>query len=93
MSMNKQQLLNHYITTYTPNNRMGFLKLCLTKYKFEKYSLRVKNEDIKEEDRIVTDKSLKEDIQTIINTGKCSINDFTCVFNQLTVDQIIYIGY
>ena len=89
--------LQDYLDNYTANNRLGFMNLCLTKYQFHKYKLSVKNEDIDDSDRIVQntneDKNLRSDIQTIIYSGTCSKEKFTNIFNRLTQDQILYIGY
>ena len=89
--------LQDYLTNYTDANRLGFMNLCLTKYQFHKYKLSVKNEDIDDSDRIVQnteqDEHLREDIQEIVDSGACSKEDFTNIFNRLTQEQIDYIGY
>ena len=89
----KQELLNHYLTTYTPEFRFRFCELCKVKYRFENYSLRVNPNDVKKEDFIVQDKELLSYIERIINSKSCSKEEFQYIFNKLTLDQIYYIGY
>lgn len=94
MSMeSKEETLAYYLENYTPENRIGFCKLALSKYHFEKYSLRVKENDIAFEDRIVQDNETREHLHNIINNGSCSVDEFKTVFNMLTLDQITYIGF
>ena len=46
-NMERENLLNDYLTEYTPENRMGFMKLVLKKYRFENY--KISDNDIKYE--------------------------------------------
>lgn len=108
MSQEKATLLDQYLNGFTDKNnkhispgytdkdRFNFCTLSLRKYRFEKYSMSKKVE-IAPEDRIVNDKNVRSLIQSIVDknieTQKCSVEDFKSVFNSLTVDQIIYIGY
>ena len=89
----KQKLLNHYITTYTPENRFSFIELCIKKYKFEKYSMRVNLNDVDNKDFIVLDNELRKYIKSVIKSGICSEDNFTHIFNKLEIEQINYIGY
>ena len=89
--MERVNLLNDYLAEYTPENRMGFMKLVLKKYSFENYKLR--DNDIKFEDMIIQDQNIRKNVQNIINSGSCSVDQFKDVFNKLTLDQIYYIGF
>ena len=89
----KTELLNFYLENYTPDNRLGFCKLAKRKYRFEKYKMSVKEEDILPEDRIVQDEETLELIDSIINSNECSVDNFKKVFNKLSEDQINYIGF
>ena len=91
--MERTNLLTSYLTEYTPENRMGFMNLVLNKYRFEKYKLSVNDHDIKFEDLIVQDQTIRDNAQMIIDSGSCSKDQFKEVFNMLTVDQINYIGF
>jgi hypothetical protein len=91
MSTEKTNLFNEYLEGYTSQNRYQFCKLSITKYQFENYKFSDKN--ISSEDLIVKNTQVRAKIQSIINKGECSKEDFTNVFNMLTVDQINYIGY
>ena len=102
MSTDKLTLLNQYLNGYTDennqlvpgytdSNRLGFCKLALRKYKFEKYKLNEHN--IKPEDHIVQDNNIRSQLLEIVEKGECSVDDFKMVFDNLTVDQINYIGY
>ena len=89
----KEKTLTYYLENYTPENRVGFCKLALRKYHFEKYSLRVKENDIAFEDRIVQDNETLKYLSNIANNKSCSVDEFNNVFNMLTLDQITYIGF
>ena len=89
----KQELLNHYITTYTPEFRFRWCELCKTKYRFENYSMRVNLNDVDKKDFIVQDTELLKYVDQVIKTGECSVDNFTHIFNKLSLDQIYYIGY
>ena len=89
----KKELLDHYLTTYTPEFRFRFCELCKVKYHFENYSLRVNLNDVKKEDFIVRDNDLRSYIDKVINSKTCSKEEFQYIFNKLTLDQISYIGY
>ena len=90
-NMERENLLNDYLTEYTPENRMEFMKLVLKKYHFENY--KISDNDIKYEDMIIQDKTIKNNVQEIINSGSCSIDQFKNIFNKLTLEQIYYIGF
>lgn len=91
MTPEKTNLLNQYLEGYTPQYRYKFCEIALAKHHSENYKFSDKN--ISYEDLIVKDTHVRNNIQSIINKGECSIEDFTNVFNMLTVDQINYIGY
>ena len=83
--------LQEYLTQYTKENRMEFMKLCLSKYLFHEY--KISDFNIKDEHRIIQNTKLRSEIQEIINSGSCSKEDFTKIFNQLEPKQINYIGF
>lgn len=89
----KEETLNYYLENYTPENRLGFCTLALRKYRFEKYSLRVNNDDIAFEDRIVQNNDTREYLSNITNNNSCSVDEFKKVFGMLSLDQINYIGF
>ena len=89
----KQELFSHYITTYTPEFRFSWCKLCKTKYRFENYSMCVNLHDVAKENFIVQDTELLKYIDQVIQSGQCSVDNFTHIFNKLSLDQINYIGY
>jgi len=88
----KQELLKQYVTTYTPENRFGFCKLCLSKHRFELYSMKVKNE-VSKDIFIVQNDDLRVYINNVIETNECSVEQLTHIFNNLNLEQIYYIGY
>lgn len=90
-NMERVNLLNDYLTQYTPENRMGFMRLVLNKYLFENYKLSDNN--IQFEDMIVQDNNVRNTVENILNSGECSEDDFANVFNMLELDQIYYIGF
>ncbi len=91
MSDSKMNLLNDYLNGYTAENRLAFCEMSLRKYRFENYKL--SDNYIHEEDLIVGDSDTRSSIESIINKGECSVDDFKNVFNLLTEEQIVYIGY
>lgn len=91
MSDSKMNLLNDYLNGYNAENRLAFCKLALRKFRFENYKL--SDNVIHEEDLIVGDSDTRSSIGTIINNGYCSVDDFKNVFNLLTEEEIVYIGY
>lgn len=90
-NMERVNLLNDYLTQYTPENRMGFMRLVLNKYRFENYKLSDNN--IQFEDMIVQDNNVRNTVENILNSGQCTEDDFANVFNMLELDQIYYIGF
>ena len=92
MSTYKANLLQKYLDEYTDKNRFNFCKLALRKYRFEKYRCS-KNAEIAPEDRIVDDNNVRTLIQSVVDKGECSVEDFNTVFDALRVDQIEYIGF
>ena len=95
MSTYKANLLQKYLNEYTDENRFNFCKLALRKYRFEKYRMGSKNTgvEIAPEDRIVNDNNVRALIQSVVDKGECSVEDFNTVFDALRVDQIEYIGF
>jgi hypothetical protein len=91
MTPEKTNLLNQFLEGYTPQYRYKFCEIALAKHQSENYKFSDKN--ISSEDLIVKDTHVRYNIQSIINKGECSKEDFTNVFNMLTVNQINYIGY
>jgi hypothetical protein len=89
----KENLLEEYITEYTPENRLGFCKLVRKKYRFENYRMSVKFEDINSKDFIVQNPITLAKVDNVIMQGSCSKEEFKDIFNDLTKDQIIYIGF
>lgn len=89
----KENLLEEYITQYTPENRLGFCKLVRRKYRLENYRLSVKFEDINPEDFIVQNPDTLVKADNAIRQGSCSEEEFKDIFNDLTEDQINYIGF
>lgn len=89
----KETLLESYLTEYTADNRFGFCKIARRKYRFEKYSLEIPFKDIEPKDFIVQDPSTLAKIDTVIRNGSCSTGEFTDIFNELSVNQINYIGF
>ena len=87
----RQYLLQEYIDGYNDDNRFNFCKLALRKYRFEKY--RMNSNNIAPEDYVIQNISTRNKIQNVINTGICSIENFTNIFNTLEIDDINYIGY
>jgi hypothetical protein len=88
---NKNKLLKEYIDYYTPENRLDFCKLSLSKHKFENYS--IKTSDIQQDDYIIQNNDIKNQLKYIINKNICSIDDFSKVFSMMTIDDINYIGF
>ena len=82
----KELLLDQYIKGYTPENRLGFIKLVLTKYKLS-------DNNIKFEDLIVQDTNIRNIANNIIKQKSCTPDNFKKVFNMLNIDQIYYIGF
>jgi len=89
----KEQLLEEYLTEYTPENRLGFCKLVRRKYRFEKYKFSTRFEDIEPEDFIVQNPITLAKADKVIQQGSCSIEEFKDIFNDLDVEQINYIGF
>ena len=89
----KQTLLEQYLTEYTPENRLGFCRLVRTKYRFEKYKLSSKFEDVDPEDFIVQDSNTLAKADKALQNGSCSKEEFIEIFNELDMDQIEYIGF
>lgn len=83
--------LNHYLEEYTPENRLGFMRIALNKYRFENHKL--SSNDIPFEDMIVQNNMLRSEMESILNQGSCSEEEFTNVFSKLSLDQIYYIGF
>lgn len=92
-TLDKDSLRKYYIKEYTPENRLGFCKLARRKYRFENYKMSVRFEDIEPEDFIVQNVSTLTKIDKILQKNQCSVDEFTDVFNDLSVDQINYIGF
>ena len=92
-TLDKEGLLGYYLKHYTADNRLGFCKLARRKYRFEKYKMSVRFEDIEPEDFIVQNSSTLAKIDQIIKNNKCSVEEFTNVFNDLSLDEINYIGF
>ena len=92
-TLDKDSLMEYYLNNYTPENRLGFCKLARRKYKFENYKMSVRFEDIEPEDFIVQNVNTLTKIDKIIQNKKCSEVDFINVFNDLTLEQINYIGF
>ena len=59
--------LQEYLTQYTKENRMEFMKLCLSKYLFHNY--KISDFNIKDEHLIVQNSKLRSEIQEIIAQG------------------------
>lgn len=91
MSTQKTELLNMYLDGYNPQDRLGFCKLALEKHDFTKYSLRVT--EINHCDYVIKDNNVRNKINSVINKGACSIQDFKDIFNLLEINQIDQIGY
>lgn len=91
---NKEELLEQYITEYSehPEYRLGFCRLVRTKYRFENYKMTTKFEDIFPEDFIVHNPATLAKTDQVLQKGSCSIDEFKEFFNELEVDQILYIG-
>lgn len=92
-TLDKDALREYYLKEYTSENRLGFCKLARRKYRFENYKLSTRYEDIEPEDFIVQTVSTLTKIDKILQKNQCSVEDFTDVFNDLSVDQINYIGF
>jgi hypothetical protein len=91
INIERENLLTEYLTEYSPVNRMNFINQVLNKYIFERYKLRDNN--IKFEDMIITDNHIRNIALQISNNGECSEEDFINVFNMLEIEQIEYIGF
>ena len=89
----KVELLEEYLTQYTPENRLGFCRLVRTKYRFEKYRLSCKFEDIDPNDFIVQDPTILAKADKAIQKKSCSKEEFIEIFNALDLEQINYIGF
>ena len=87
----RENLLNLYLSEYTPENRIEFAKLVLSKYRFEKYVLNDYNIDFS--DMIVQDETTRNMAESIINKNECTEDDFIELFNMLDLQQIDYIGF
>lgn len=91
MSTEHMNKLTRYLEQYTPQNRLGFMRVALNKYRFENHKL--SSNDIPFEDMIVQNNMLRSEMESILNQGSCSEDEFTSVFSKLTLDQIYYIGF
>jgi hypothetical protein len=101
----KELLLDQYIKGYTPENRLGFIKLVLTKYKLSDNNIKFEDlivqdtnirniaNNIKFEDLIVQDTNIRNIANNIIKQKSCTPDNFKKVFNMLNIDQIYYIGF
>ena len=89
--MEKNNLLKKYLDTYTDEDRFSFINLVFNKKNFSKYiSLINENEN---NDYYITESLIRNELLVIINKTKCDVEDFTKIFNMLSIDQILYIGY
>jgi len=55
--------------------------------------MRVNLNDVSKKDFIIQDTELLKYVDQVIQSGQCSVNNFTHIFNKLSLDQINYIGY
>jgi predicted flavoprotein YhiN len=90
-NMERNNMLAEYLNAYTPENRIGFVNLVLHKYPIEKYGFKKCHVD--DANMIVQDKNIRNLATKIINSNKCSIDEFKTIFNMLTLEQINYIGF
>ena len=88
----KSELIQLYLNNYTESDRLGFCKIAQNKYKFQNYKLSDNN--VQEEDYIVDkDSNTGVYINSAIEKQECSKELFRVILNNLTLDQLYYIGY
>jgi len=86
----KTDLIDHMLSIYTPENRMGWCKLATIKYRFQNY--RLSEHDIKPQDYIVQDQTTLEMINGQIRKKSCSNDELRNIMERFSVDDLIYIG-
>jgi hypothetical protein len=94
MNFTKQELLQHYLNLYNDQSRLNFVKLALKKYRFENYKISNNNAEqiINNNDYIINNYHVRNILNNIVEKNYCSVSDFVNIFNNLTIEQISYIG-
>nr|QFG74712.1 MAG: hypothetical protein [Megaviridae environmental sample] len=82
----RKKLLDLYLHGYTPQNRLGFMKLVLTKVYWS-------NSAVTDNSLIVADQDIIYKVKEIVKSNKCSVEQFSSIFNKLSFEQIYIIGY
>ena len=82
-------------TYYNCDDRYkSYLKLALRKHDISKYSLRNKEgENISIYDRAIPDIHLRNRINNLLEQDEITFNEFYSIINELTSDQIAWIGF
>ena len=94
-TVEKNNLINDYLTNYDEGNMIGFCNIALNKYRFEKYKIRNLNRDkIDEDDYIVNRNHPVFNLMTQrVDEESCTPDQFRNILENLEIEQLYYIGF